>query len=155
MNNNILIIENEYSSVKIAFDTANTLCFDDKLHFKNISKAQQLTGLDINSYSVIFVDISLATNSTLDGFGIIEQFRLHHPNLMNRIVIITGNNKKEVFMKVNLNVPFMNYKGLVITKKVEGTDVEQEQNGIYYYDRTPKFDMKRIHAIFSKTPESK
>ena len=35
------------------------------------------------------------------------------------------------------------------------TDVEQEQNGIYYYDRTPKFDMKRIHAIFSKTPESK
>ena len=35
------------------------------------------------------------------------------------------------------------------------TDVEQEQNGIYYYDRKPKFDMKRIHAIFSKTPESK
>lgn len=31
------------------------------------------------------------------------------------------------------------------------TDVEQEQNGIYLYDRTPKFDMKRIHAIFSKT----
>ncbi len=35
------------------------------------------------------------------------------------------------------------------------TDVEQEQNGIYYYDRTPKFDMKRIHAIFSKDPENK
>lgn len=33
------------------------------------------------------------------------------------------------------------------------TDVEQEQNGVYYYDRTPKFDMKRIHAIFSRTPE--
>jgi len=31
------------------------------------------------------------------------------------------------------------------------TDVEQEQNGIYNYDRTEKFDMKRIHAIFSKT----
>ena len=24
-------------------------------------------------------------------------------------------------MKVNLNVPFMNYKGLAITKKVDGT----------------------------------
>lgn len=35
------------------------------------------------------------------------------------------------------------------------TDVEQEQNGIYYYDRSPKFDMKRIHAIFSKNPETK
>ena len=34
------------------------------------------------------------------------------------------------------------------------TDVEQEQNGIYYYDRSPKFDMKRIHAIFSKNPET-
>ena len=33
------------------------------------------------------------------------------------------------------------------------TDVEQEQNGIYYYDRTPKFDTKLIHAIFSKNPD--
>jgi len=32
------------------------------------------------------------------------------------------------------------------------TDVEQEQNGIYFYDRSPKFDMERINAIFSKTP---
>lgn len=35
------------------------------------------------------------------------------------------------------------------------TDVEQEQNGIYYYDRKTKFDMKRIHAIFSRQPEQK
>ena len=32
------------------------------------------------------------------------------------------------------------------------TDVEQEQNGIYYYDRSSKFDLKRIHSIFSKAP---
>ena len=32
------------------------------------------------------------------------------------------------------------------------TDVEQEQNGIYFYDRTAKFDMARIKAIFSKKP---
>ncbi len=32
------------------------------------------------------------------------------------------------------------------------TDVEQEQNGIYNYDRTLKFDMKKIKAIFSKNP---
>ena len=32
------------------------------------------------------------------------------------------------------------------------TDIEQEQNGIYNYDRSEKFDMDRIHAIFSKTP---
>jgi beta-galactosidase/beta-glucuronidase len=31
------------------------------------------------------------------------------------------------------------------------TDVEQERNGVYYYDRTSKFDMERINKIFSKT----
>ncbi|MCQ2463271.1 MAG: beta-galactosidase [Clostridia bacterium] len=30
------------------------------------------------------------------------------------------------------------------------TDIEQEQNGLYTYDRTPKFDLDRIHAITSR-----
>jgi beta-galactosidase/beta-glucuronidase len=30
------------------------------------------------------------------------------------------------------------------------TDIEQEQNGIYNYDRTEKFDMYRIHQIITK-----
>ena len=29
------------------------------------------------------------------------------------------------------------------------TDVEQEQNGVYYYDRTPKFNVKKFHDIFT------
>lgn len=33
------------------------------------------------------------------------------------------------------------------------TDVEQEQNGIYNYDRTAKFDMEKIRAVFSKVPK--
>ena len=32
------------------------------------------------------------------------------------------------------------------------TDVEQEKNGLYYYDRTPKFDLKRIKSIFETIP---
>lgn len=32
------------------------------------------------------------------------------------------------------------------------TDVEQEQNGIFFYDRRSKFDLKLIFRIFSKTP---
>ena len=32
------------------------------------------------------------------------------------------------------------------------TDVEQEKNGIYYYDRRPKFDSARLKAIFEKIP---
>lgn len=30
------------------------------------------------------------------------------------------------------------------------TDVEQEHNGLYYYDRRPKFDIPRLHAITSR-----
>ncbi len=30
------------------------------------------------------------------------------------------------------------------------TDVEQEHNGLYYYDRRPKFDVKRMHDITSR-----
>jgi len=34
------------------------------------------------------------------------------------------------------------------------TDVEQEQNGIYNYDRSAKFDMKRISEIFRQSPRN-
>ena len=34
------------------------------------------------------------------------------------------------------------------------TDIEQEKNGIYYYDRTPKLDMKKIKEIFEMIPSS-
>lgn len=33
------------------------------------------------------------------------------------------------------------------------TDVEQEVNGIYTYGRVPKFDMERVHTLFSRTPQ--
>lgn len=35
------------------------------------------------------------------------------------------------------------------------TDVQQEQNGIYLFSRAKKFDMDRIHKIFSKNPTFK
>jgi hypothetical protein len=33
------------------------------------------------------------------------------------------------------------------------TDVEQEQNGVYNYDRTTKFDMKKIASSFGRDPK--
>ena len=30
------------------------------------------------------------------------------------------------------------------------TDIEQEHNGLYYYDRRPKFDVKKLHAITAR-----
>lgn len=34
------------------------------------------------------------------------------------------------------------------------TDVEQEKNGVYYYDRRPKFDAAKWKAIFEKIPSA-
>ena len=50
---------------------------------------------------------------------------------------------------------------LSISDKVWGycytqlTDVEQEENGIYHYDRKAKYDATRLKAIFGKNPETK
>ena len=33
------------------------------------------------------------------------------------------------------------------------TDIEQEQNGIYNYDRTPKFDQENIRKCFQRKPD--
>jgi hypothetical protein len=33
------------------------------------------------------------------------------------------------------------------------TDVEQEQNGVYYYDRSPKFDPDKLQAVFGRKPD--
>jgi hypothetical protein len=33
------------------------------------------------------------------------------------------------------------------------TDVEQEQNGLFYYDREPKFEPEKLRTIFGKNPE--
>lgn len=55
---------------------------------------------------------------------------------------------------------YQRYKGLVDAQLdnpdlfgfcyTQLTDVEQEKNGLYYYDRRPKFDIKRMHAITSR-----
>ena len=49
--------------------------------------------------------------------------------------------------QVNVILSLDHIAGFCFTQIV---DVELEKNGIYTYDRTPKFDMARINAIFSK-----
>jgi beta-galactosidase/beta-glucuronidase len=49
--------------------------------------------------------------------------------------------------QVNYMLELENLSGYCYTQL---TDVEQEQNGIYNYDRTPKFDIRKIASVFSK-----
>lgn len=89
----ILIFENEYPSVKGAFETANLLNFGGALDFTVCASSQQATFANIKEYSVIFVDIALATRSELDGFALIKKLESIDPSLLHRIIILTGNNK--------------------------------------------------------------
>lgn len=54
---------------------------------------------------------------------------------------------KRLEEQVNVILSLDHIAGFCYTQIV---DVELEKNGIYTYDRTPKFDMDRIKAIFSK-----
>ena len=55
---------------------------------------------------------------------------------------------KNLMEQVDVMLETKNCSGYCYTQL---TDVEQEQNGIYNYDRTAKFDMVKITAVFGKT----
>jgi hypothetical protein len=45
---------------------------------------------------------------------------------------------------------FEHISGYTYTKL---TDVEQEQNDVYFYDRNERFDMAPVRDVFSRTPD--
>ena len=63
----------------------------------------------------------------------------------------------------NTEAFYENYKGLIDVLLdnpyicgfcyTQITDIMQEQNGIYYYDRSPKFDAKRLYEINTRKAE--
>ena len=72
--NNILIFEDEWPTIRGSFDLANQFAFNGKLHFNSISRSQDITFSSWNGiYDAVFVDITLAKNSALDGFYIIKE----------------------------------------------------------------------------------
>lgn len=95
----VLIFENEYEAVKGAFEYANFINFDDSLKFEVYVTSQSFNFSNINDYQVIFIDIDLSTKSELDGFGIIRKILNEKPEVINKVVILTGNNKISEILK--------------------------------------------------------
>jgi len=89
----IAIFENEYESVRFAFETANLMYFDNKIDFVIFPSSQSANHADFGSFKVIFIDIDLSSKSHHDGYSLIEKIVSTDINLKNRIVILTGNNK--------------------------------------------------------------
>ncbi|MBS7788054.1 hypothetical protein KIH23_12170 [Flavobacterium sp. CYK-55] len=88
---NILIFENDFSAVENTFKYVNLKYFNNSLNFTVFSKSQDIGDFkNLEHYDFIFLDITLANRSNLDGFGILKKIRDEKINI-KKLVIITGN----------------------------------------------------------------
>lgn len=95
----IAIFENEYDSVKGAFETSNLLDFDSKLEFDVFPSSQKADFSKLQEFSAIFIDIDLSTKSDLDGFALIQKIKSIDEKLLGKVIILTGNNRIEDNLK--------------------------------------------------------
>lgn len=94
MSKKILIIEDEWSSIKGSFNMANVIAFKGLLLFDQKSKSQDVNFNELRKeYSAIFVDITLAKNTELDGYNILKKIVNEKCFDSSHIVVLTGNSK--------------------------------------------------------------
>jgi DNA-binding response OmpR family regulator len=115
----ILIIENEYSFIDTPFEYLNDLYFNNKIVYTVIPKSQDLKPFSsIVNYDYVFLDISLAKKSELDGFGILRKIKDDNLNVKN-LIILTGNHYiKEKLVEKGLP---SNYP--ILTKPIDFEDL--------------------------------
>lgn len=87
------------------------------------------------SYSILFVAFSGDRKSSGWGYGGTESQNDYYQRVGGMVDVILG-------LSPHIG-------GYCFTQL---TDVEQEQNGLFFYDREPKFDTVRLKQIFGKAP---
>lgn len=87
----VLIIENEYASILPVFNAVEKLVLKQELEKVHIDKSQNIPWTELTSFNAIFIDLSLATKSLQDGYGIIERLKEQAPEILRKVAIITGN----------------------------------------------------------------
>jgi DNA-binding LytR/AlgR family response regulator len=95
----IAVFENQYDSVKGAFETANLLNYNNTLEIEVFPSSQTADLTELTKYLAIFVDIDLSAKSELDGFALIQKIRTINDSLTSKIIILTGNNKIKEILK--------------------------------------------------------
>lgn len=120
----IAIFENQYNQVKIQFDVANHIFFNDRLQYEQFNSSQDFVNLsDIVNYRLVIVDISLSSNSDKDGFDLIAEILkvVNHPP----ILILTANGTvKDSLARRNLpDIP-------VLMKPVDPIDIKKKISDI-------------------------
>ena len=116
----VLIIEDEYNEVRIAFEYVRDIYFENELDYTVAVKSQDIPFGGIEDFDYVFVDIKLAKRTELDGYGILSKIEKEHPNV-KRIIILTGNNKiKETLKERGVKG---NYK--ILTKPIDINDLRE------------------------------
>lgn len=88
----VLVIEDEFREVQIAFEYVNDLCLNSELEIINVAKSQDVDFTKISEYDYVFLDITLAKKSQMDGYGILK--KIERENIpIQKLVIMTGNGK--------------------------------------------------------------
>jgi len=87
----VLIFENEFYKVENAFKYVNQKYFNGILEFTVITKSQDFKNFnEVSNFDYVFLDISLALKSDLDGFGILK--KIEDENIkIKKLIILTGN----------------------------------------------------------------
>lgn len=88
----VLVIEDEFREVQVAFEYVNDLCLNSELEIVNVAKSQDVDFTKISEYDYVFLDITLAKKSQMDGYGILK--KIERENIpIQKLVIMTGNGK--------------------------------------------------------------
>jgi len=100
MNYKIAIFENEHIEVEGAFEYLNYKDhFNGKLNWKFFVSSQEIGDLQkLKEYHIVVIDISLSSNSKLDGFALIEKIEKEISPIPN-IIIVTGQEISEGYEK--------------------------------------------------------
>lgn len=96
----ILIFEDEWPTIKGSFELANIYAFNNELKFVIKTKSQSVSFSNWkDTYAAVFVDITLAKNTKLDGFNIVKKILDENLIDKNKLIVLTGNNRIEEKLK--------------------------------------------------------
>ena len=90
----IQIFEDDWATIKGSFELANIFAFDNKLKFIVRAKSQDASFTSWREkFDAVFIDITLAKNTKLDGYNILKEIKEKVLFDLNRVAILTGNSK--------------------------------------------------------------
>lgn len=94
----ILVIEDEYLEVQVAFEFVKDMCMNGNLDITQVGKSQNVDFTQLPNYDYIFLDITLAKKSQMDGYGILQKIERERIPI-KKLIIMTGNNKISEVLK--------------------------------------------------------